>query len=79
MAPAPTGRLHIGTARTTVHNWLFARHHAGVFVLRIEDTDRARSTPESLADILDAIRWLGLDCDEGPDVGGDYGPYLQSE
>ena len=79
MAPAPTGRLHIGTARTTIHNWLFARHHAGAFVLRIEDTDRSRTTPESLADILDAIRWLGLDCDEGPDVGGDYGPYLQSE
>ncbi len=79
MAPAPTGRLHIGTARTALHNWLFARHHGGVFVLRIEDTDRERSTPDSLADILSALRWLGLFWDEGPEVGGEYGPYLQSE
>ena len=78
MAPAPTGRLHIGTARTTLYNWLFARHHGGTFVLRIEDSDRARSSEEFARDILDAIRWLGLDWDEGPEVDGPYGPYLQS-
>ena len=79
MAPAPTGRFHIGSARTTLHNWLFARHHGGRFILRIEDTDQARSSQENVDDILDAIRWLGLDWDEGPEVGGDYGPYLQSQ
>jgi glutamyl-tRNA synthetase len=79
MAPAPTGRLHIGTARTTLYNWLFARHHSGTFVLRVEDSDRARSSEEFARDILDAIRWLGLDWDEGPEVGGPYGPYLQSQ
>ena len=79
MAPAPTGRLHIGTARTTLYNWLFARHHGGTFVLRIEDSDRARSSEAFVGDILDAIRWLGLDWDEGPEVGGPYGPYLQSQ
>jgi len=79
MAPAPTGRFHIGSARTTLHNWLFARHHAGKFILRIEDTDQARSSRENAEDILDAIRWLGLDWDEGPEVGGEYGPYFQSQ
>jgi len=79
MAPAPTGRLHIGTARTTLYNWLFARHHGGTFVLRIEDSDRARSSDEFACDILEAIRWLGLDWDEGPGVGGPYGPYFQSQ
>ncbi|MFB3883520.1 MAG: glutamate--tRNA ligase [Armatimonadota bacterium] len=79
MAPAPTGRLHIGTARTTLYNWLFARHHGGTFVLRIEDSDKARSSEEFTRDILDAIRWLGLDWDEGPEVGGPYGPYFQSQ
>ena len=79
MAPAPTGRFHIGSARMTLHNWLFARHHGGKFILRIEDTDQTRSSRENVEDILDAIRWLGLDWDEGPEVAGDYGPYLQSQ
>lgn len=79
MAPAPTGRLHIGTARTTLYNWLFARHHGGTFVLRIEDSDRARSSEEFTRDTLDAIRWLRLDWDEGPEVDGPYGPYFQSQ
>jgi glutamyl-tRNA synthetase len=78
-APAPTGRLHIGNARTTLHNWLFARHHGGAFLLRIEDTDQLRSTQENVDLILEAIRWLNLDWDEGPEVGGDYGPYFQSQ
>ena len=79
MAPAPTGRLHIGTARMTLLNWLFARRHGGKFVLRIEDTDQSRSTQENVAQILEAIRWLGLDWDEGPEVEGPYGPYFQSQ
>ncbi|HUF47635.1 MAG TPA: glutamate--tRNA ligase [Vicinamibacterales bacterium] len=78
-APSPTGRLHVGNARTALFNWLLARRHDGVFVLRIEDTDAERSTLESERSILDDLRWLGLDWDEGPDVGGGYGPYRQSE
>jgi len=78
-APSPTGHLHIGGARTALFNWLFARHEGGDFVLRIEDTDRARSTEESERAVLEDLRWLGLDWDEGPDVGGQYGPYRQSE
>ncbi|WAH38920.1 glutamate--tRNA ligase [Alicyclobacillus dauci] len=78
-APSPTGALHIGGARTAYFNWLYARQHKGVFVLRIDDTDRARSTEESYHQILDSFRWLGLDWDEGPDVGGPFGPYRQSE
>ncbi|MCD4690674.1 glutamate--tRNA ligase [bacterium] len=78
-APSPTGQLHIGNARTALFNWLFARHAGGDFILRIEDTDLARSTPESEKTILDDLRWLGLDWDEGPDVGGPVGPYRQSE
>ena len=65
-APSPTGALHIGGVRTAIFNWLFARHHSGKFILRIEDTDRTRSTEESIAEILDAMKWLGLDWDEGP-------------
>ena len=65
-APSPTGALHIGGVRTAIFNWLFARHHSGKFILRIEDTDRTRSTEESIAEILDAMKWLGLDLDEGP-------------
>src|ERR1700676_4835240 len=65
-APSPTGALHIGGARTALFNWLFARHGGGELVLRIEDTDRERSTPENVAQILDALRWLELDWDEGP-------------
>ncbi len=79
MAPSPTGRLHIGTARTTLYNWLLARHYGGTFVLRIEDSDRARSLDEYTENILEAVRWMGLDWDEGPEVGGDRGPYHQSE
>ncbi len=78
-APAPTGRLHVGGARTALFNWLYARHFKGRFILRIDDTDRERSSPEALRHICDVLRWLGLDWDEGPDVGGPYGPYLQSE
>lgn len=78
-APAPTGLLHIGGARTVLFNWLFARKHGGNFVLRIEDTDPERSRPEFEKDILDGIQWLGLDWDEGPDIGGPYGPYRQSQ
>lgn len=78
-APSPTGSLHIGGARTALYNWLYARHHGGTFVLRIEDTDKERSTPENTDAILDALRWLGLDWDEGPEVGGPHGPYFQSQ
>ena len=74
-APSPTGHLHVGGARTALFNWLYARHHGGVFVLRIEDTDRERSTDENIGAILDALRWLGLDWDEGPPAPG----YRQSE
>lgn len=77
-APAPTGYLHIGGARTALFNWLFARHHKGTFVLRIEDTDVARSDEKMADDILAALRWLGLDWDEGPDADGGFGPYYQS-
>lgn len=78
-APSPTGHLHIGNARTALFNWLFARHHNGKFILRIEDTDIERSTKESDQLILEDMAWMGLDYDEGPDKGGDYGPYRQSE
>ncbi|MFQ6043406.1 MAG: glutamate--tRNA ligase [Candidatus Poribacteria bacterium] len=78
-APAPTGYLHIGGARTALFTWLFARKNNGTFILRIDDTDEARSTEESLRGILDSLRWLGLDWDEGPEIGGPHGPYFQSE
>ncbi len=78
-APSPTGHLHIGNARTAIMNWIFARHQGGTFVLRIEDTDRERSTARSEDSILDDLRWLGLPWDEGPDNGGPHGPYRQSE
>ena len=78
-APSPTGYLHIGGARTGLFNWLFARHHGGKFVLRIEDTDIKRNTEEAMAAIYSGLQWLGLNWDEGPHAGGDYGPYLQSE
>ena len=78
-APSPTGYLHVGGARTALFNWLFARRLGGVFVLRIEDTDLQRSSDEMVAGILDGLRWLGLDWDEGPLSGGAFGPYLQSE
>ena len=78
-APAPTGNLHVGGARTALFNYLFARRHKGAFVLRLEDTDAARSSDEYYRSIVDALHWLGLDWDEGPEVGGKYGPYRQSE
>ncbi|WP_408896181.1 glutamate--tRNA ligase [Nocardioides sp. R1-1] len=79
MAPSPTGSPHVGMIRTALFNWAFARHHGGTFVFRIEDTDKERSTDESLDAILDLMRWLGLDWDEGPGVGGPFAPYRQSE
>ena len=78
-APSPTGYLHIGGARTALFNWLYARRHGGTFVLRIEDTDTERSSWEMVSGIVDGLRWLGLDWDEGPDVGGPYAPYFQSQ
>jgi glutamyl-tRNA synthetase len=79
MAPSPTGSPHVGLVRTALFNWAFARHHGGTFVFRIEDTDKERSTDESLSSIIDLMRWLGLDWDEGPEVGGPHAPYKQSE
>ena len=78
-APSPTGHLHVGGARTAIFNWLFARHHGGTFILRIEDTDLERSTRQSETSLVDDLRWLGLDWDEGPDLDGLRGPYRQSE
>ena len=78
-APSPSGYLHIGGARTALFNWLWAKSQGGVFVLRVEDTDQERSSIESVRAILDAFVWLGMDWDEGPEVGGAYGPYFQSE
>ena len=78
-APSPTGYLHVGGARTALFNWLLARRHGGVFVLRIEDTDAERSSWEMVTGIVDGLRWLGLDWDEGPDVGGPHAPYFQSQ
>ncbi len=78
-APSPTGFPHVGNIRTALFNWLFARHHGGVFILRLEDTDVARRVEGAVESILDSLRWLGLDWDEGPEVGGEYGPYVQSQ
>lgn len=78
-APSPTGYLHVGGARTAIFNWLFARNKGGKFILRIEDTDLARSTKESVDGLLRDLKWLGLDWDEGPEVGGKFGPYYQSQ
>jgi glutamyl-tRNA synthetase len=78
-APSPTGYLHIGGARTALFNWLYARRHGGTFLLRIEDTDAERSSWDMVAGIVDGLRWLGLDWDEGPDVGGPHAPYFQSQ
>ncbi|CAN5282918.1 glutamate--tRNA ligase [soil metagenome] len=77
--PSPTGTPHVGLVRTALFNWAYARHTGGAFVFRIEDTDAARDSAESYAAILDALRWLGLDWDEGPEIGGPYAPYRQSE
>jgi glutamyl-tRNA synthetase len=78
-APSPTGYLHIGGVRTALFNWLFARRHGGKFILRIDDTDTERNRPEALQPILDGFRWLGITWDEGPEAGGDFGPYFQSQ
>src|SRR5512144_3284411 len=78
-APSPSGYLHIGGARTALFNWLWARKNGGTFVLRIEDTDQERSSIESVRAVLDALKWLGLEWDEGPEVGGPKGSYFQSE
>ncbi|MDO6804379.1 glutamate--tRNA ligase family protein, partial [Wenyingzhuangia sp. 1_MG-2023] len=79
VAPSPTGDPHVGTAYIALFNLAFARQHGGQFLLRIEDTDQQRSSPESEQAILDSLRWLGMEWDEGPDVGGPHGPYRQSE
>ncbi|MEI6295131.1 MAG: glutamate--tRNA ligase family protein, partial [Actinomycetes bacterium] len=78
-APSPTGELHVGNIRTALFDWAYARHTGGKFVFRIEDTDTERVTDEYIQAALGTLRWLGLDWDEGPEVGGDYGPYLQSQ
>ncbi len=78
-APSPSGYLHIGGARTALFSWLWARNQGGKFIIRVEDTDQERSSLESVRAILDALKWLGLDWDEGPEVGGEFGPYFQSE
>jgi glutamyl-tRNA synthetase len=79
MAPSPTGSPHVGLVRTALYNWAFARHHGGTFVFRIEDTDAARNTDESYSSLIELMHWLGLDWDEGPEVGGPFAPYRQSE
>lgn len=78
-APSPTGSLHIGGLRTALWSWMFARAHNGQFILRIEDTDQKRFDPNALQTLMEALRWIGIDWDEGPEVGGPYGPYVQSE
>src|SRR5215204_1665757 len=78
-APSPTGYLHIGGVRTALFNWLFTRRHGGQFLLRVDDTDQQRNVEAALAPILHGFEWLGLDWDEGPEVGGPYGPYYQSQ
>ncbi len=79
MAPSPTGSPHVGLARTALYNWAFARHHGGTFVFRIEDTDKERNTQESYDSLIEVMHWLGLTWDEGPEVGGPFAPYRQSE
>ena len=78
-APAPSGSIHIGNARSALFSWLFARHHAGAFVLRVEDTDASRVSEEAFHGVMESLRWLGIDWNEGPDVGGPNGPYRQSQ
>ena len=78
-APAPSGSLHVGNVRSALFSWLFARHQGGTFILRVEDTDASRVTEEAVHGVLEDLRWLGLDWDEGPEVGGDHGPYRQSQ
>ncbi len=78
-APSPTGFLHVGTVRTAIFAWLFARKHQGTFILRIEDTDKAREKEGALEHIIESLRWLGVIYDEGPDIGGPSAPYIQSQ
>ena len=78
-APSPTGRMHLGSARTALYSFLWARHNDGSFLLRIEDTDQKRFVPGSEQELVDGLRWLGLQYDEGPDIGGPHGPYRQTE
>ena len=78
-APAPSGSLHVGNVRSALFSWLWARHNEGVFILRVEDTDASRVTEEAFRGVLEDLQWLGLDWDEGPEVGGPHGPYRQSE
>ena len=78
-APSPTGDLHVGNIRTALFDWAYARHTGGTFLFRIEDTDTTRVTDEYISAAIDTLRWLGLQWDEGPEVGGEYGPYLQSQ
>jgi len=78
-APSPTGELHVGNIRTALFDWAYARHTGGVFLFRIEDTDRDRVTDEYIQAAIETLKWLGLDWDEGPEVGGENGPYLQSQ
>ena len=75
-APSPTGDPHVGNIRTAVFNWLFARHNKGTVIVRVEDTDQTREIPGATQALLESLKWLGLDWDEGPDIGGKYGPYL---
>ncbi len=77
--PSPTGNPHVGLVRTALFNWAFAKHHQGTLVFRIEDTDAARDSEESYGQLLDSLRWLGFDWDEGPEVGGPHAPYRQSQ
>ena len=77
--PSPTGNLHVGNVRSALFNWVFARHYGGTFVLRVEDTDAGRNLQESYQVLYDSLTWLGLTWDEGPMVGGPYGPYIQTE
>ena len=79
LAPSPTGEPHVGTMRTAIFNWLLARHEGGRFVIRVEDTDQARYVPEAVDALFEAIQWLGMDWDEGPDIGGPHAPYVQSQ
>ena len=78
-APSPTGYLHVGGARTALFNWLWARRSGGTFILRVEDTDQKRNTPTATAQVIKDLKWLGIDWDEGPEVGGPHGPYFQAE
>ena len=78
-APSPTGFVHVGSLRTALYNYLFAKHRGGKFILRIEDTDQARYTEGAVDNLLETLKWSGLKYDEGPKIGGEFGPYYQSE